>query len=280
MRPGVGTGAQGDHQVRLIRGVPVVFPASKQPFSPQLALMSQAVSALSTGRCALLESPTGTGKTLALLCSVLSWQEHDYNTGGAVLSKAASSSGGADGASSTSNSGDNSGGGSSSNTAEGSKKSGGTHNRKRRRVFFMSRTHSQLTQVVREMKSFRALGATMTIMGSRQQYCINPDLLLVQQQQSNNSRRSRSEDCKKLLATSGCTFHNSSSNASLRNALPPRVWDIEDLVSAGKERRKCPYFAARAMVADSDLVFGPCVLRVALRGRQRCCIACRCCAWS
>jgi len=215
---GVGSGLAGEHQVRLIRGVPVVFPESKKPFSPQLALMSQAISALSTGRCALLESPTGTGKTLALLCSVLSWQEHDFVTGGSLLRST------------------------TAGAAAGEQKP----KAKRRRVFFMSRTHSQLTQVVHEMKRFKALGAAMTIIGSRQQYCVNSEL---------EQSKSKSDDCKQLLSSSGCKFH--SSHASMKHLMSPRVWDIEDLVTTGRDRNKCPYFAARAMVPESDLVFGP-----------------------
>ena len=41
---------------------------------PQLLLMRHAAAALAAGRHALLESPTGTGKTLALLATVLATQ--------------------------------------------------------------------------------------------------------------------------------------------------------------------------------------------------------------
>ena len=48
--------------------------------------MERVIEALQTGENALLESPTGTGKTLALLCSTIAWgQQHNRsvdNTGG------------------------------------------------------------------------------------------------------------------------------------------------------------------------------------------------------
>ena len=42
-------------------------------------------------------------------------------------------------------------------------------------------------------------------------------------------------------------------------SLRPRsqVHDIEDLVRAGTRRKACPYFTARALAVDADLVFCP-----------------------
>ena len=62
----------------LICGVKISFPEGKKPFPQQLALMQKIVMACSKREHALLESPTGTGKTLALLCASLSWQKKDY----------------------------------------------------------------------------------------------------------------------------------------------------------------------------------------------------------
>ncbi|GAB4833022.1 hypothetical protein Ancab_007045 [Ancistrocladus abbreviatus] len=63
----------------MIGGVPVEFPY--QPYGTQLAFMGRVIDTLDRahreGHChALLESPTGTGKSLSLLCSALAWQKH------------------------------------------------------------------------------------------------------------------------------------------------------------------------------------------------------------
>ncbi|KAJ1971713.1 hypothetical protein H4R35_005102 [Dimargaris xerosporica] len=56
-----------------IAGVPVRFPFP--PYPAQLAMMAKIITALNRQENALLESPTGSGKSLALLCSALGWLE-------------------------------------------------------------------------------------------------------------------------------------------------------------------------------------------------------------
>ena len=50
----------------------VSFPV--EAYGCQQKFMHSLLSALHRGENALLESPTGTGKTLALLCAALAWQ--------------------------------------------------------------------------------------------------------------------------------------------------------------------------------------------------------------
>uniref|UniRef100_A0A663MBJ8 DNA 5'-3' helicase n=1 Tax=Athene cunicularia TaxID=194338 RepID=A0A663MBJ8_ATHCN len=56
-----------------IGGVKIVFPCKAYP--SQLAMMNAIVKGLNNKQHCLLESPTGSGKSLALLCSALSWQQ-------------------------------------------------------------------------------------------------------------------------------------------------------------------------------------------------------------
>lgn len=57
-------------------GCVVHFPAGLTPHVPQKITMSRILTALTKSQNALIESPTGTGKSLALLCSALAWQEN------------------------------------------------------------------------------------------------------------------------------------------------------------------------------------------------------------
>ncbi|KAM6110729.1 Fanconi anemia group J protein [Pterocles gutturalis] len=59
-----------------IGGVKIIFPCKAYP--SQLAMMNAIVRGLNNRQHCLLESPTGSGKSLALLCSALSWQQSLY----------------------------------------------------------------------------------------------------------------------------------------------------------------------------------------------------------
>lgn len=56
-----------------INGLPVDFPY--QPYPAQIASISKIIMVLQEGGSAIVESPTGTGKSLSILCSVLAYVE-------------------------------------------------------------------------------------------------------------------------------------------------------------------------------------------------------------
>ncbi|KAM5180304.1 Fanconi anemia group J protein [Mantella aurantiaca] len=59
-----------------IGGVKTLFPCKAYP--SQLAMMNSIMRGLNCKQHCLLESPTGSGKSLALLCSSLAWQQAQY----------------------------------------------------------------------------------------------------------------------------------------------------------------------------------------------------------
>ncbi|KAJ2745055.1 hypothetical protein GGI20_002464 [Coemansia sp. BCRC 34301] len=61
------------HKTYYISGVPVHFPF--QPYPSQLGMMSHMIRALNSAQNTMIESPTGSGKSLALLCAVLAWRQ-------------------------------------------------------------------------------------------------------------------------------------------------------------------------------------------------------------
>ncbi|XP_064074372.1 Fanconi anemia group J protein homolog isoform X1 [Vanessa tameamea] len=60
------------HDITM-EGVKVTLPV--EPYSCQKAVMSKVICALNRKENCMVESPTGTGKTLALLCATLAWQK-------------------------------------------------------------------------------------------------------------------------------------------------------------------------------------------------------------
>jgi hypothetical protein len=142
-----GGGSGGQQATHDVAGLRVAFPFT--PYPCQLDFMATVITALQRGENALLESPTGTGKTLCLLCSCLAWQQQQAGSGGWGVG------GGSDGARAAAmellgggpggglGGGSTAGGlGSSSSAAAGG---GGGGNRPT--LFYASRTHSQLSQV-------------------------------------------------------------------------------------------------------------------------------------
>lgn len=88
------------------------------------------IRALNKKSNAILQSPTGTGKTLCLLCATLAWltNYYDVNINDPKM--------------------------------------------ERIQIFYTSRTHSQLKQVINELKKL-SYSPTTAILGSRDQLCIN-----------------------------------------------------------------------------------------------------------
>jgi len=75
------------------------------------------------------------------------------------------------------------------------------------------------------------------------------------------TKSNRNEECKALLENHGCVYHRGADKLLAHPDIRPggnkAVWDIEDFVSLGKSSKACPYFAARAMVDSSELIFCP-----------------------
>ncbi|KAJ9587971.1 hypothetical protein L9F63_018600, partial [Diploptera punctata] len=224
----------------MINEVPVNFPY--EPYSVQTTYMEKVIECLKTGVNGMLESPTGTGKTLCLLCASLSWLTlkklqiqvsslpnetcNDLFRGLQNAPDAASSS--------TWNS-----------VLEPSSVS--------LSIIYASRTHSQLTQVIQELKKSGYSHIKVSVLGSREQLCINP---LVSQVQEHVAKVNK---CRALIKVKNCYFYNNVERKMGNNAefMDNAVMDIEDLVKAGQKKKLCPYYTARELKNNADIIFIP-----------------------
>lgn len=153
-----------------IRGVPVTFPF--EPYELQKNYMEKVIEALQNETNAILESPTGTGKTLSLLCSTLAWlqmkkahvqaerQVLNFNDGSNFGEKLKGQLEGI-----------------TDPSAIGRILSGIPL------VIYASRTHSQLAQAMQELKRTAYKHMNAVILGSRDQLCVHEEL---SQEQSNS----------------------------------------------------------------------------------------------
>ncbi|XP_052202294.1 uncharacterized protein LOC127808030 isoform X2 [Diospyros lotus] len=252
--------ARKSKNVHHIGGIAVEFPY--QPYGSQLAFMAKVIStldrALRDGHShALLESPTGTGKSLSLLCSVLAWQQSYPSrkiASSPAISKPAPEAmtdplaygGGFIPESQPSAPGNPDPAPPATNNKASKKKTTPT-------IFYASRTHSQIAQVIREYKK-TTYRVPMAVLASRKHYCTNRHV---------NGKKNIDEECKLLLSNRevGCSeFKNANKvkgHSSLKKGGCHEVYDIEDLVKIGQEMKGCSYFAARSMADDAQLVFCP-----------------------
>ena len=226
-----------------VEGVPVDFP--HPAYSCQIEYMKSVICALSHRQNALLESPTGTGKTLSMLCAVLGWLKHNQATG----------------------------------------------SERRSRVYYTSRTHSQLKQVIREFRRtafgqvFSAgvvnkkggLGevnimtdldqdetVSMTILASRDKLCVHP------RAERCASAAAHTATCNSLRSNRKCRFFNNlnpylsnfkakfhSEERSATHLKKNAIGDIEDLLEVGRKNEFCPFYLTRKLAEGVDIVFCP-----------------------
>lgn len=162
--------------------------------------MENVVEACETGKHALLESPTGTGKTLSLLCAVLSWKRHRNSEA---------------------------------------------------RVIYASKTHSQLANVVRELRK-TPFKPKIAFLAARSRMCLHEKV-----SKGNPSMQSRK--CRELRMARACLFSNDEnvtrvSEMLLRDSEPR---DIEDIVGLCRAGSACPYLCSHMLAGKADVVLTP-----------------------
>ncbi|KAK4536964.1 hypothetical protein CDCA_CDCA10G2989 [Cyanidium caldarium] len=281
--------AARDGATLTLRGVSVTFP--HRPYACQVTYMERVIEALQGGEHALLESPTGTGKTVCLLCATLAWREslkaqlqlraRGVGVGAAVSRQL--------------------------NEAVGVKHRiesvleslARKNNRDDRltqpdptplsalpgvpRIVYLSRTHSQLRQVVRELAAtVYGRSAKTVVLASRQHLCVHPSVSKIDSAVQQNVR------CSQLVRARRCEYYM---NAETHFAEVPDTFyfrsegegeagagrgprDIEDLVAYGRTHRQCPYFLSREAVHEAELVLMPYNYALDMRTRRSLGFAC------
>jgi len=156
-----------------------------------------------------LESPTGTGKTLCLLCASLAWLKHKRTE----LRKNSVNE---------------------------------TNEIKIPFIYYTSRTHSQLSNVIKELKKTCYKPRT-AILGSRDNLCINS---LVKSGIGMNINLK----CKIARTKKECKYFQ---NHELIKATGFDCIDIEELKNIAEQSNFCPFYFQRKKKDNADIIFLP-----------------------
>uniref|UniRef100_A0A667WAD7 Regulator of telomere elongation helicase 1 n=1 Tax=Myripristis murdjan TaxID=586833 RepID=A0A667WAD7_9TELE len=220
-----------------LNGVTVKFPFT--PYECQKDFMTKVLECLQKKVNGVLESPTGTGKTLCLLCATLAWRENFKDTISAR--KIAERLGGAEMFPNTPLS--------SWGTAatDGDTPTFYTDVPK---IIYASRTHSQLAQVITELKSTSYRPKTC-VLGSRDQLCINPEVM------RQESVHIKVHMCRAKVSSRSCVFYSNVEEKSTDKECVNSILDVEDLVKFGNKQRACPYYLSRSLKQQADIIFMP-----------------------
>ncbi|KAM9596534.1 Fanconi anemia group J protein isoform 1-T1 [Trichechus inunguis] len=124
------------------------------------------------------------------------------------------------------------------------------------KIYFGTRTHKQIAQITRELRRTAYSGVPMTILSSRDHTCVHPEVV---------GNFNRKEKCMEFLDGKNgksCYFYHGVHKIRDQQTLQTfqgmhKAWDIEELVSLGKKLKACPYYTARELIEDAEIVFCP-----------------------
>ncbi|KAK6621459.1 hypothetical protein RUM44_001266 [Polyplax serrata] len=216
-----------------LRGYDIDFP-HPVPYDIQKAYMEKVLTCLDEKCHGVLESPTGTGKTLSLFAPITAWArrkklqaaKHIANDAGNELV---------------------------SQYFEGKEHHGSWGTKCKAKVWYTARTHSQIAQTVAEVRKCNIEGLHVRVMGARDQLCINE--LVLEEKDS----YVKTIKCKELVKAKKCKYYAKLTYEKdfKRFYQAGDVLDIEDLVSVGKSCGICPYFLAKKASESADIILLP-----------------------
>ncbi len=208
-----------------------------KPYPCQIAMLGKIIKALQQSKHCLLESPTGTGKTLTLLCASLAWQQKEIEQ-----SRMSSLN---------------------DNTTETIPKPQPIS-----RIFYCTRTHKQLEQVAKQLNNTIYKDKIhMTLLSSRDNYCIHPVV---------SKGPNKNHECAKIIRPDqqsfgqkgfkgGCAYYErlkgKVANDFIRTSVSkqlPRVFDIEQFNEYCQTTHAvCPYYTSRLLMNDVQIILCP-----------------------
>lgn len=106
---------------------------------------------------------------------------------------------------------------------------------------------------IKELKRSEYNHIEATVIGSRDQLCIHPDL-------KDLPNSDKILECKSLRKRKKCEYYNNFDLLESKKNLPDLdepITDIEDLKNAGVKHKCCPYFVAKERAKQTKVIFMP-----------------------
>uniref|UniRef100_A0A671KL39 ATP-dependent DNA helicase DDX11 n=1 Tax=Sinocyclocheilus anshuiensis TaxID=1608454 RepID=A0A671KL39_9TELE len=273
------------------------FPFPFQPYPIQESFMEALYTALDQGKVGIFESPTGTGKSLSLICGALTWLR-DYEEQKKL--EAARLLDGPEKKCDAVKENSNSQPSEPDWVSEFVQKKAERDmvnklkdeelKRKKREdrlemirhnaqlryamkrkvsIYYCSRTHSQLAQFVHEVQK-SPYGATVRLvnLGSRQNLCINPEVIrlgnvqmmndrCLEMQKNKHGQKHSEMKRRRGVAKATCPFSGFESLMAMRDEVLVKVRDVEQLLQHGRETNTCPYYSTRMAIPAAQVVVLP-----------------------
>ena len=133
------------------------------------------------------------------------------------------------------------------------------------KIYYASRTHSQLSQFVKEIKNspFKS-SITVSPIASRRSLCVNSKIKQL------STITQMNEACRQLNQKSGCEFKTKKGLQLISTRLNNDLMDIEDLVKFGSDNKCCPFYGSREALPTIDVCVMPYNLLIVPSARESC----------
>ncbi|ORY28694.1 DNA repair helicase [Neocallimastix californiae] len=132
------------------------------------------------------------------------------------------------------------------------------------KIYYSSRTHSQISQFTFELKK-SVLGKTMKCvsLGSRKNLCINPKVRNLSSLNRMNDKCLDMNEGKKTKCTYLCN-----ENEDFKDIILSDIYDIEELASLGIMHENCPYYGSRSASKMAQIITLPYNLLIQKSSRE------------
>ncbi len=191
--------------------ITIYFPYT--PYESQKKYMEYIIQSCEEGVNAELESPTGTGKTLCLLCASLAWLANKRLELKNILK---------------------------------SNPNFFPENYKFPKIYFASRTHFQISNIIKELKQ-TVYKPKNCVLSSRDNLCVHPKVKILRGGQLNAK-------CMELCDSFRCYYTNNEEKVD-KHLYDNK--DIEEMYQIGDLNEFCPFHFGRNKMEIADIIFLP-----------------------